>query len=91
VFSIGVDAPDLPDNLLTLLSPAPAYLAAQPVVGLWPVSALRSIEAILEGSGKHSMRAFAETIGAKPVQLAADPANINTPADLAEAEKRRGL
>lgn len=91
VLSIGVDAPDLPDELPALLSPAPAYLAAQPVVGLWPVSALGAIEAILEGAGKHSMRAFAEAIGARPVQLATNPANINTPVDLAEAEQRRRL
>ena len=91
VLSIGVDAPDLPDDLLALLAPAPAYLAAQPVVGLWPVSALGAIEAILEGSGKHSMRAFAEAVGASAVQLAANPANINTPADLAASEKNRGL
>ncbi len=37
------------------------------------------------------MLAFAEAIGARPVNLAAKPANINTPADLAEAEKRRDL
>ena len=91
VLSIGVDAPDLPDDLPALLSPAPAYLAAQPVVGLWPVGALAAIEAILEGSGRHSMRAFAEAVGANPVQLATAPANINRPADLAEAERRRGL
>ena len=91
VLSIGVDAPDLPDDLSTLLAPAPAYLTAQPVVGLWPVSALAAIEAILEGTGRHSMRAFAEAIGARPVQLPSDPANINTPADLAKAEKTRGL
>lgn len=91
VLSIGVDAPDLPDDLLNLLTPAPAYLAAQPVVGLWPVSALGAIEAILEGTGRHSMRAFAEAVGAMPVQLSANPANINTAADLAEAEQRDGL
>ena len=88
VLSIGVDAPDLPDNLLALLTPAPAYLAAQPVIGLWPVSAVTAIEAILEGTGKHSMRAFAQAIGARAVQLASDPANINTPADLAAVEQR---
>ena len=88
VLSIGVDAPDLPDDLPALLAPAPAYLAAQPVIGLWPVSAIAAIEAILEGTGKHSMRAFAEAIGARAVLLAADPANINTPTDLAAAEQR---
>ena len=91
VLSIGVDAPDLPDDLPTLLTPAPAYLAAQRVVGLWPVSALGAIEAILTGTGKHSVRAFAEAIGATAVRLATDPANINTPTDLTEAEKRGGI
>ena len=91
VLSIGVDAPDLPDNLLALLAPAPAYLAAQPVVGLWPVSAQAAIEAILEGTGKHSMRALAEATGARAVHLAIDPANINTPTDLITAEQRGGI
>jgi len=91
VLSVGVDAPDLPEGLPARLAPAPAYLAAQPVVGLWPVTALGAIETILEGQGRHSMLAFAEAVGARAVKLAADPANINTPADLAEAEKRRGL
>lgn len=91
VLSIGVDAPDLPDDLPALLSPAPAYLAAQPVVGLWPASSLTGIEAVLEGTGRHSMLAFAEALGARAVRLGSDPANINTPADLAATEKRRGL
>jgi molybdopterin-guanine dinucleotide biosynthesis protein A len=91
VLSIGVDAPDLPDDLPALLAPAPAYLAAQPVIGLWPVSALAAIEAILEGTGKHSMRAFAKAIGARAVRLASDPSNINSPADLNAAEKRGGI
>ncbi len=82
VLSLGVDAPDLPDDLPALLSPAPAYLAAQPVVGLWPTSALSKLEAILEGTGRHSMLAFAEAVGARAVALSATPANINTPADL---------
>lgn len=91
VLSVGVDAPDLPEDLPGLLSPAPAYLSAQPVIGLWPASALPALESILRGSGKHSMRAFAEAIGAQAVKLAAEPANINTPADFAAAEKQRGL
>ena len=91
VLSIGVDAPLLPHDLPALLAPAPAYLAAQPVIGLWPVGALPAIEAILLGQGKHSMRAAAEAARARPVTLAAIPANINTPEDLADAETRHGL
>lgn len=88
VLTCGVDAPDLPENLPELLAPGPAYLANQPVIGLWPASAARAIEAILEGDGRHSMRAFAEAIGARVVALPSDPANINTPADLRAAETR---
>lgn len=84
VLTCGVDSPGLPDDLPALLSPGPAYVAGQPVIGLWPASAAASIEAILEGTGRHSMRAFAEAIGARAVKLACDPANINTPGDLAK-------
>ena len=91
VLTCGVDSVLLPDDLPGILAPAPAYLAEQPVIGLWPASALGAIETILTSEGRHSMRQFAEAIGARAVQLAAIAANINTPADLAELEKRGGL
>lgn len=89
--TIGVDSLGLPEDLPDLLSPAPAYLESQPVVGLWPAGAVEAIENILHGDGRHSMLSFAQDIGARGVKLAAKPANINTPADLAEVEKRRDL
>ena len=91
VLSCAVDSAGLGSTLLADLSPAPAYVADQPVIGLWPASSLGAIEAILAGNGRHSMRAFAEAIGARQVQLAVKPANINTPADLAALENARGL
>ena len=91
VLTIGVDSVGLPDDLLDLLSPAPSYLADQPVVGHWPMGAVGEIERILEGSGKHSMRAFAEAVNARAVKTAAVSANINTPADLTAAERRHGI
>jgi molybdopterin-guanine dinucleotide biosynthesis protein A len=91
VLTCGVDSLGLPDDLLDRLSPAPRYLEAQPVIGLWPASAAEAIEALLLSSAKHSMKAFAAAIGATAVKLPSDPANINTPADLALAEKRDGL
>jgi molybdenum cofactor guanylyltransferase len=91
VLTCGVDAPWLPEDLPELLSPAPAYLADQPVIGLWPISAGKMLDKLLESEGRHSMLAFAEAIGARAVALPSPPANINTPADLAEAEKRHGL
>ncbi|MDG2002522.1 MAG: molybdenum cofactor guanylyltransferase [Novosphingobium sp.] len=91
VLTCGVDSLDLPANLPDLLAPAPAFLANQPVIGLWPATAAEAIEAILSGKGRHSMHRFVETIDARPVKCDAGPANINTPADLAAAEKRHGL
>jgi molybdopterin-guanine dinucleotide biosynthesis protein A len=91
VLTCGVDSLGLPEDLPALLSPAPAYLADQPVVGLWPVSAITALDHILHGDGRHSVLAFAEAIGARAVRLDTIPININTPADLAAAEKRHGL
>lgn len=91
VLTCGVDSAELPDDLLDLLSPTPAYLTDQPVVGHWPASAAKAIEDILEGAGKHSMLAFANTINARGVKSTHEPANINTPADLAAAEKTHGI
>ena len=90
VLTCGVDAPGVPENLRDMLTPAPAYLAAQPVIGCWPIKALDPAEAILAGDGKHSMRAFADACGARAVEGEA-PANINTPADLEEAQRIAGL
>jgi molybdopterin-guanine dinucleotide biosynthesis protein A len=87
VLTCGVDSVGLPKGLPTLLAPAPAYLADQPVIGLWPASAASAVTAILESDGRHSMLAFAEATGARAVTLVQTPANINTPADLADAER----
>ena len=87
----GVDSLDLPGDLPALLAPAPAYIADQPVIGLWPASAAATVSEILEGDGRHSMLAFAEAIGARTVNPPSKPANINTPADLAAAETRHRL
>ena len=91
VLTCGVDSVDLPENLLELLSPAPSYLADQPVVGHWPVGAAGAVERILEGTGRHSMLAFAEAIGARAVNAPGKSANINTPADLAAMERSNGI
>jgi molybdopterin-guanine dinucleotide biosynthesis protein A len=97
VLSLGVDAAGLPDNLPEWLGADPAtpatplhaaYIASQPVIGLWPVSTVKAIEAILTGSGRHSLRALAEATGARAVDLPTPPANINTPADLAALQGR---
>lgn len=91
VLTIGVDSLGLPDNLLELLTPAPAYAESQPVVGHWPVGTVDAIETLLLAPGKHSMLAFAGAIGATAVKIGSKPANINTPADLAAAESKDGI
>ncbi len=91
VLTCAVDSVGLGEALLADLSPAPAYCADQPVIGLWPASAAPMLDALLEGDGRHSMRAFAEAIGARAVDLSDLPANINTPEDLAAAERDHGL
>lgn len=83
VLSCGVDAAVLPDDLLGQLSPAPACLADQPVIGLWPSAAAPVLEALLHREDRHSMYRFAELIGARRIETAAAIPNINTPGDLA--------
>jgi molybdenum cofactor guanylyltransferase len=87
VLSCGVDSVFLPEDLPGLLAPAPACLADQPVVGLWPAGALAHAEAILSGDGRRSMYAFAEAVGARMVE--APSRNVNTPADLRPLAPRK--
>ena len=82
VLSCSVDCLDLPEDLPAQLQPAPACLAQQPVVGLWPAGAGAVLEAILHDEGKHSMRRFAEAIGARMIDTEWVAGNVNTPADL---------
>ncbi|WP_336982007.1 molybdenum cofactor guanylyltransferase [Altererythrobacter fulvus] len=91
VMTCSVDSFDLPADLPELLASPPSFLGDQPVIGHWPANAAAAVETILAGDSKHSMREFAEAIGAINVKSGAKPANINTPADLAAAEKRNGI
>ena len=87
VLTCGVDAVVLPEDLLERLSPAPACWASQPVIGLWPVTALHALEALLHSDERHSMRRFAEMIHARSVDAPANIPNVNTPADLTALSK----
>ena len=92
LLTCGVDSIALPDDLPDLLRPAPAFLSAQPIIGMWPANVVGAVEAILhDEQGVHSLKRFTQAIGARPVMVAADPANINTQADLAAWERRAGL
>jgi molybdopterin-guanine dinucleotide biosynthesis protein A len=89
VLTCGVDSVGLPEDLPELLGSAPAYLADQPVVGIWPAAALETLEAMLTAEGRHSVYAFAEAIGARAVKFERGLANVNTPADLAALGQSR--
>lgn len=83
VLSVPCDTPDLPPDLAPRLAPASAYVADMPVLGLWASSAVDALDALLAGEGRRSMRAFAESIGGRPVALERPLRNINRPEDLA--------
>lgn len=82
VLSAGVDAPDLPHDLAALLAgEGAAIVESQPVVGLWPVTALPALEAFLGGGGR-SLYRCADALGARRIDLPAPLMNVNRPEDL---------
>lgn len=85
VLSAGVDVPDLPFDLAaTLAGEGAAIVESQPVVGLWPVSAVPLLEAFMAGGGR-SLYRFADHAGARRVELPRALMNVNRPEDLPPA------
>jgi len=82
LLAISVDCVRLPADLRALLEPAPAYLASQPVISLWPVSTRGAFERQLTEDGDRSVRRFGNNIGARAVASDFVPPNINSIADL---------
>ena len=84
VLSLGCDTPDIPAALLERLRAAagPIYVARLPVIGHWPAALADELDAFLAEERKHSIRAWAERVGAESIDWP-DLANINVPADLA--------
>jgi molybdopterin-guanine dinucleotide biosynthesis protein A len=88
--------PDLADRLAEELANKRAAIAKScghlhPVCGLWLTAALDFVPEYL-ASGRRSLRGLAETVGYVAVDWPTGPEdpffNINTSADLAEAEQR---
>lgn len=96
--TVAVDTPFFPADLVARLGAAAqangAALAESatglhPTFGLWPVACRGRLADYLQGGGRR-VRPFAESIGAVPVRFdgAPDPFfNVNTPEDLAQAER----
>jgi molybdopterin-guanine dinucleotide biosynthesis protein A len=87
VLTSGCDLPNLPVDLGTRLSPGPAVVAGQPLLGLWPVELLEALLAHMEGDDR-SMRGWIVATAARRVPFAGAIANINTPDDLARLTQR---
>lgn len=97
IATVALDTPFLPPDLIARLAEAgaPAIAASlgrwHPVTGLWPCDLAEELLAYLQ-SGRRSAHGWAEHCGANVAEFAAGPDardpfwNINTPADLAEAE-----
>lgn len=86
VLTCGVDCGGVAAGLLADLSPPSAHLETQPVIGHWNSNTAPAVMAILQSEGRHSMQAFANAVGSRPVASLHAPANINSPADLAALE-----
>ena len=83
VLTSGCDLPDLPTDLRLLLGGAPAVVAGQPLLGLWPVGLLPLLDAHLAEAGDRSMRGWILRSGARQVTLDHAIANVNRIEDLA--------
>jgi molybdopterin-guanine dinucleotide biosynthesis protein A len=84
VLTAGCDLPNVPAGLTELLTPGPAFVARQPLIGLWPTRLAGPLLGHLSGNPDRSMRGWIAACGARSVPYAGQIANINTPADLAK-------
>jgi molybdopterin-guanine dinucleotide biosynthesis protein A len=93
VLSVPGDTPFVPPGLAHRLFPPPACVEHEDrvhhLVALWPVLARETLRALLSKPGPRGVAAFSAMIGLR--QVCFDPgrsyrfANINTPAELADA------
>jgi molybdopterin-guanine dinucleotide biosynthesis protein A len=95
VFTIPVDTPFIPKNVIARLVPAPAVSVWQGrqhhLVSIWPVDFLPALLDFLSQPGGYKVRDALALVAARQVvfEAAEDPFhNINTPEDLAVAEDR---
>ena len=96
VVSIPTDTPFLPGDLVARLqASAPLAVACSggrthPVIGLWPVALADDLDAALR-AGDRKIDRWTARHGVVEVPFASDPVdpffNVNTPEDLAEAER----
>ncbi len=85
VLSAGVDAPNLPHDLVqTLAGDGAAIVQSQPVIGLWPVALTDALGTFLSEDGR-ALYGFADSVGARRIAFDPPLMNVNTPTDLGES------
>jgi molybdopterin-guanine dinucleotide biosynthesis protein A len=89
VLTSGCDLPDLPPDLGERLRPAPAVVAGQPLLGLWPTELARALVDWLLAGHDRAMRSWIAHVGARGVALPIPPSNINTTEELERFLKNR--
>ena len=82
VLAGGCDLPDLPPDLRVRLGDAPAVVAGQPLLGLWPAAMAPRLIRHLETGTDRSMTGWIAHSGVRQVTLPMPIANINRPEDL---------
>jgi molybdopterin-guanine dinucleotide biosynthesis protein A len=96
LLSMPVDTPFIPPDLAWRLAPPPSCASSagrvHHLAALWPVAAAReALGGLLATSGSRAVVRLAERLGTRPVEFPASPdpfLNLNTRADLEEAERR---
>lgn len=88
VLTSGCDLPDLPADLAVQLGAAPAVVAGQPLLGLWPSTLADALLVHLARNEDRSMRGWIAATGARQVALESQIANINTREDLIRFAER---
>jgi molybdenum cofactor guanylyltransferase len=88
MLSLPCDMPQIPDALLRTLRDhsGPAYLVSCPVAGIWTVDDCDALQAFMVSGARHSMRGWAEAIGATAIPGFDYLPNINRLADLVAAD-----
>lgn len=87
VLTLPCDVPAAAPALLRrlLASDGAVFVAAMPVIGVWPASRAAALDAHLAAGGTRSIRGWAAAIGAAGLPLAPGeaPVNVNRPDELA--------
>lgn len=82
VLAAGCDVLPLPVDLARRLSPGPAVVAGQWLLGHWPVALADRLDDWLAQQDDRSIRAWMRVSGAREVDVPGDFRNINRPEDL---------